>query len=233
MEKESKLIYSAIQNHKKTLLSSWLLGVTTAILIAAIVAIDLVVPFLAVLTLPLVILPIVFSSMLQHAFAEKEGSLTIRGSLVSFGLYFTPLFRGIFRYFLSMVKSLLVFLVVEMTISFVVSTIYQTTSTAFMDSINQLYESIYSENFSLEMMNELLLANDMMLFKYFAIIIIPSYFLAMLFLIYNFSRNSIVTYYLLDNKKASPQLGRFVYAKMFNDLIIDFLDDFLWFSFRK
>ena len=96
-----------------------------------------------------------------------------------------------------------------------------------MESVNQLYESIYSENFSLEVFNELLLANSMLLFRYFAIIIIPSYYLALLFLIYNFSRTSIVTYYLLDNKKATPQLGRFVYADVLRHKRFPMLGDYL------
>lgn len=227
MEKESKLNRIAFRNYKNSRLSSWLLGMTTAILIAAILAIDLAVPLVGFISVPLLILPIIFAGMLQHAFAEKEGTLTVRGSIVSFGLYFSPLFRGIFRYFLSMVKSILIFIVFEMTISFITSTIYQTTTTGFMDAVNQLYESIYSENFSLDMFNNLLLANNMMLFKYFATIIIPSYFMAMIFLIYNFSRNSIITYYLLDNKKGSPQLARYVYSDVLRYKRFPMLGDYL------
>ena len=227
MEKESKLITIAYRNYKNTRLFSWILGVATAVLIAAILALDLVLPLVGVLTLPLLILPIIFSGMLQHAFLNREGTLTVRGSVASFGLYFTQLFRGAFRYFMSLLKSVLLFIIIEMTISLAVSTIFQVTSQTFADSVNQLYESVYSENFSLEMFNQMLLANNMILFKYLAIVIIPSYFIAMLFLIYNFSRNSIVTYYLLDNKKANPQLARYVYADVLRYKRFPMLGDYL------
>ena len=104
MENESKLTKQAYDNYKVARLSSWILGLATAILIAAILALDLVVPALCLLTFPLVILPIVFSGILQHIYLRQNGQLTIRGSLVSFGLYFTPIFRGTFRFLFSLLK---------------------------------------------------------------------------------------------------------------------------------
>lgn len=211
MNNESKLTKQAYNNYKAARLSSWLLGVATAILIAAILAIDLVAPFLSILTFPLVILPIIFSGILQHIFLRQQGQLTIRGSLVSFGLYYTPIFRGTFRYFFSLLKSVILFIIVEMTISFIASTIYQVSSPQFMEMINSLYDTIYSETLSLEKVNDILMANNALLFNYLAIVLIPSYFTAVLFLIYNVSRNSITSYFLADNKKGTPQLARFVY----------------------
>lgn len=227
MERESKLIKNAFNNYKFAPLSSWLLGLATAVLIAALLAIDLVAPSLCVLTFPLLVVPIVFSGMLQHIFLREKGQLTVRGSIVSFGLYFTPIFRGSFRYFMSLIKSILLFLVVEMTVSFVLSTVYQVTSPEFAGMINELYETIYSDTFSLESVNEILMANNAILFNYLAIVIMPSYFLAVLFLIYNLSRNSISVYFLADNKKGSPQLARFVYADVLRHKRFPMLGDYL------
>lgn len=227
MESESKLTRHAFNNYRVAPLSSWLLGLATAILIAAILAIDLVAPSICILTFPLLVVPIVFSGILQHIFLRQQGQLTIRGSLVSFGLYFTPVFRGSLRYFMSLIKSVLLFLIVEMTISFVLSTVYQVTSPEFVEMINELYETIYSDTFSLESVNEILMANNAMLFNYLAIVIMPSYFLAVLFLVYNLSRNSITCYFLADNKKGSPQLARFVYADVLRHKRFPMLRDYL------
>ena len=226
MNNESKLIKSAYENYKTVRLSSWLLGLATAILIAAILAIDLVAPALCLLTFPLVILPIVFSGILQHIYLRQQGQLTIRGSLVSFGLYYTPIFRGTFRYLFSLLKSVIVFIIFEMTISFILSTIYQLNSPEFVDMINNLYDTIYSETLSLEKVNEILMANDALLFKYLAIVIIPSYFCAVLFLIYNVSRNSITSYFLADNRKGTPQLARYVYMDVLRNKRFSLFKDY-------
>ena len=119
MNNESKLTKMAFQNYKAAPLSSWLLGLATAILIAAILAVDLVAPLLCLLTFPLIILPIVFSGILQHIYLRQQGQLTIRGSLVSFGLYFTPIFRGTFRYLFSFLKSIILFIIVLIILLFV------------------------------------------------------------------------------------------------------------------
>ena len=226
MENESKLTKQAYDNYKVARLSSWILGLATAILIAAILALDLVVPALCLLTFPLVILPIVFSGILQHIYLRQNGQLTIRGSLVSFGLYFTPIFRGAFRFLFSLLKSVLVFIIIEMTVSFIVSTIYQATSPQFVEMINSLYDTIYSETLSLEKVNEILMANDAILFRYLVIVLMPSYFIAVLFLIYNISRNSITSYFLADNKKGNPQIARYVYGDVLRNKRFALLRDY-------
>ena len=226
MNNESKLTKMAFRNYKAAPLSSWLLGLATAILIAAILAIDLVAPLLCLLTFPLIILPIVFSGILQHIYLRQQGQLTIRGSLVSFGLYFTPIFRGTFRYLFSLLKSIILFIIVEMTISFITSMIYQATSVQFVEMMNGLYETLYSESISLEKINELLMANNALLFNYLAIVLIPSYSIATLFLIYNVSKNSITSYFLADNKKGNPSLARYVYADVLRQKRFKLLKDY-------
>ena len=111
MSPRSKLIKDANDAYKVSPLSSWILGITSGVVIAAIIAIDFVAPFLSLLTFPLLALPIVFSATIQHLLFRRGAQLTVRNSLKGFGLYFTPLFRSSFRFFSSLIKSIIVFFI--------------------------------------------------------------------------------------------------------------------------
>lgn len=209
---KNRLIKSAIDTYKIAPISSWILGLTTGILIAAIIAIDLVVPGIVIISFPFIIIPIIFSATLQHIIFKTKGQLTVTSSLKSFTLYYNPNFFGSFSIFSAILKGLIVFLAFEMTISFAASTILQATSTTFADSINALYETVYEYNFTYDDLVNIFNSNGGILFTYLCIVIFPSLFFAIVFMLYNISRSSIIIYYKMSAKNVSNRFAKLVYA---------------------
>lgn len=227
MESKSKLIRHAFDTYRIAPFSSWLLGITTGILIAAICALELVVPFSLLFSFPLLILPIIFSSTVQHVLFKGKGKLTVLSSLRSFGFYFTPSFRSSFRFFISLLKGFIVFLATEMIISFVASSILQVTNSGFLDSLNSLYEYLYSENATIDGLNEIILSNDGILFKYICISFLPAIYLAFTFMIYNNSRYSIMIYYQMQFRQVHPRFTKYVYMESLRKKRFAMLGDYL------
>ena len=224
----NRLIKESLNNYKNAPLSSWILGLTSGILIAAFLALDLLVPGLAIIIFPFIVVPIIFSASLQHIIFKTRGQLTVRSSVKSFGLYYNPRFFGSFSIVASFFKGLLVFLIFEMTISFIASTIFQTTTPAFAETVDALYQMFNEATFSLEDINNIMTMNGEILLKYSAIVILPSFFLGLLFMLYNMSRSSIVIYYKMQVLKVDRRFAKFVYVdvvrqgrmRMFKDYMI-------------
>lgn len=221
----NRLIKSSLDNYKNAPISSWILGLTAGILIVAFLAIDLVVPGLCLILFPFVIMPIIFSASLQHIIFKTKGQLTLTSSLKSFGYYYNPRFFGSFSIITSFLKGLLVFLSFEMIISFSVSTIFQATDPSFVDSVEAFYALINNVTFSIDEFNNVLYMNNGILFRYISIVMFPSLYLGLLFMLYNMSRASIVIYYKMQVLKVDSRFAKFVYAdvvrhgrmKMFKD----------------
>ncbi len=227
MESKSKLIKHAYDTYKIAPLSSWLLGITSGLLISAFLALELIAPYSIILIFPLIILPIIFASTLQHVLFKSKGRLTVGSSIRAFGFYFTPTFRGSFRFFISFLKGFIVFLSLEMIVSFIASSILQVTSGAFLDSLNALYEYIYSEEATLGGLNSIIMSNDGVLFKYFCISVFPAFYIASTFFIYNLSRNSIMIYYQMQYRHLNSRFSRFVYAETLRKKRFSMLGDYL------
>ena len=209
---KNRLISDAYKTYKIAPLSSWILGLTTGILVAAIVAIDLVVPGIVAISFPFIIIPILFSATLQHVIFKTKGQLTFGSSLKSFTLYYNPRFFGSFSILGSLLKGLIVFLAFEMTISFIASTIFQATSTTFIESLNALYETVYEYNFTYDDLVNIFNMNGGILFTYLCAVILPSLFLAILVIFYSTSRSSIMIYYKMSAKNVSNRFAKLVYS---------------------
>ena len=227
MATRSKLIKDALNNYKNAPVSSWILALTTGVIIAALIAVDIAVPMMSVLFYPLLILPIIFSATLQHTLFTTKGQLTFGSSIKSFGLYFTPIFRGSFRFFMSLLKGLIVFLATEMVLSFILTTILQSTWPGFVDSINQLYAILNAENLTIDGINNLFVINHYALLNYAASVMIPSLSLAILFLIYNNSRYSMTIYYQMSHPRFNPRFTRMVYVDTSRTYRGEMLGDYL------
>ena len=207
----SSLKQLARDHYRNAPVSSWILGLTTGILIAAILAIDLLVPTLCIFTFPLIILPIIFAGSLQHVVLNTQGQITMSSSLRAFGLYYRPDFFGCFSYFISLLKSILSFLIIELAISSVTSYIFMYLVPGFSDTVNHFMEILESGSLEIESLNELLEMNGGILFIYSLIVILPSFAFAVIFFIYNISRNSLNIYYRLHTRAANGRLVRYIY----------------------
>lgn len=210
---KSKLRQHAIETYKHAPLSSWILGITTGILIAAVFALDLLVPALALVTFPLIVLPIMFSASLQHVVLKTNGQITFSSSIRAFGLYFRRDFIGCFSFWISLVKSIILFFIFELLISSIVSFVFTAFNPDFLTVVDQLYALVESAEMDIEAFNNLFVAYDEVLLKYMLIVMVPSIALAYAFLVYNVSRSSITIYYRLHTKNSNNRFIRFVHSE--------------------
>ena len=224
---KSKLKASALNHYRISRSASWILGLTTGILIAAILAIDLVLPGFVILTFPFLIIPIIFSSTVQHLILHRNLNITATGSFRSFFLYYRRDFFGCFNYVVSLIKSILIFIAVELTTSFVASFLFQTFSKDFMETMNYFYSVVETNEMSLDILEQMLLMNNGILTIYFAIVIVPAFFIAALFLIYFMSRFSVTIYMRFRARAINSRFVRYVYGDVIRrkrgEMLLDYL----------
>ena len=209
---QNRLISESIKNYKNAPFSSWFLGVTVGILITALTALNLVAPGVIFVVFPLLIIPIIFSGMLQHIIFKTRGQLTLSSSLKAFGLYFRRDFFGCFSIIISSIKGLVCFLAIEMTASFISSTILQATSKNFIDALTNFYTVIENESLVYSDILDALYAYDGILFIYFAAIVFPAVFIAFAYALYSMSRTSIVIYFKMHVKNINVRFAKMVYG---------------------
>lgn len=221
----SSLRQYARDNYHNAPAGSWILGLTTGILICAVIALDLLVPGLVIFAFPFVIVPLVFSGTIQHVMFKANKPVTVGSSFRSFGLYYRSDLRGSFGFVVNLLKSLLVFLALEMTISFIASSIFQYLSKDFVEAMNTFLNMIEEESLTLEDLYNVLYINDGILMKYFMIVLFPSLYAAFIFMIYNMSRFSVMIYFRMNLKRGNDRFVKYVYKetvrrqrmKMFKD----------------
>lgn len=206
-----KIIKDAINTYKIAPLSSWILGLTTGLLITGFLALDLLVPFISLLIFPLLILPMIFSATMQHIIFKTKGQLTAGSSFKSFALYFVYPFNGSFGFLFSLLKGVITFFSLELIISFTLSTVLESATPHFAESINAFYDLLESGEFTIEGFNNILFMNHDLLFNYFLSVLCPSYFIALIVVIYSLSRNSIMIYYRMHIRVPNSRMYNFVY----------------------
>ena len=224
---KSKLKQQASEYYRHSPVSCWILGLTSGVLVAAIIALDLLVPCISFLTIPFLVVPILFSAQVQHVMLKTEATITVTSSLRTFGLYYKRDFFGTFSIIFNFFKSLVVFLVLETTISMAASTIFVILNPQFEASINSLYQLLYSYEFTYEDIINQLNANYYLILKFLSICIIPSVFIALIFFIYNLSRYSLMVYYKMHLRRTDSRFAKLVYQFAMRGRRIEMLRNYL------
>ena len=224
---KSKLKLAAQNHFRVSRSAAWILGLTTGIAIAAILALDLVLPGMTILTFPFIILPIIFSATFQHLLLHRNMNITMTGGIRSFGYYFRREFFGSFNLIASFFKAVLIFIAIELTTSLVASYLFETFSKDFVNAMNYLYELLESNNVTMEALEQILVMNNGILTIYTAVIISPAFFIATLFLIYFMSTFSITIYMRFRAKSMNSRFVRFVYSDVVRRKRGEVLKDYL------
>ena len=207
----SKLKQQASLYYRHSPGSCWILGLTSGVLIAAIIALDLLVPFFSFITIPFLVIPIIFSATIQHAFLKTDATITMGSSVRTFGLYYKRDFFGTYSIFFNFFKSAITFFIIEMAVSSVLSYILMLTNSQFEASMEAFYNMLSSYEFSYTDIMNALNANNGLLFNYLSICVLPAYFISFLFFIYNLSRYSVMVYYKMHLKRTDSRFAKLVY----------------------
>ena len=207
---KSKLRQQASEYYRHSPVSCWILGLTSGVLIAAIIALDLLVPFASFLTIPLLVIPVYFSATVQHVMLKTEAQITVTSSFRTFILYFKRDFFGTFSILFNFFKSLIVFLVIETVVSMVASTFFMLLNPSFEASVNTLYQLLYSYEFTYEDIVNQFTSNNYLLLNYIVISFVPAYFIALIFFIYNISRYSMMVYFKMHLRRTDSRFAKLV-----------------------
>ena len=207
----SSLKQHAFEYYKNAPVASWILGLTTGIVIAAFVALDLLLPALSFFIFPFLIIPILFSTTLQFISIKTNQQVTMMTSLRGFGLYFRRDFFGSFSYLSALLKAIFTFLVTELMISSIVSFAFMSFFPEFNETVLSFYELLQSEETQLESLNAMFTSESGLMFIYFCIVFFPSMCVAIVYFIYNISRSSIMIYYRLHVRAGNSRLIRYIY----------------------
>ena len=191
----SKLKQLALEKYKKAPLASWILGLTTGLLIAAFLALDFILPSIGIFLVPLMILPILFSATIQHGMLHSDRPLTVKDAFKGFAYYFKGNNSGSFGFFKSLLFAVIAFFSIEMLVSAITSTILQYTNPGFVDSLNTFYTMLQDPEFTIDDFNYILSMNNYVLLNYFCIVMFPSLYIAILFFIYGITRQSLSIYF--------------------------------------
>lgn len=208
----SSLKQHALEYYKHAPVASWILGLTTGIIIAAFVALDLLLPALSFFIFPFVIIPILFSTTLQFISIKTNQQVTMITSLRGFGLYYRPNFFGSFSYLGALAKAIFTFLITEIVVSSIASFAFMSFIPTFNDSVLSFYELLQSEETNIEAINSVFTAEGGILFIYFCVVFFPSIGLAIVYFVYNISRSSIMIYYRLHVRGGNSRLIRYIYS---------------------
>lgn len=209
---------NALAIYKRSILESWLIGLFSGILIAAILAINIFVPSLSIILVPFVVLPILFSAILSHIRLRYNEPLAFSKTLKQFILFFRFPFNSSFSYIGSFFKSLVVFLgftFLGSSLGLYLTTIFRP---GISDSLSALQDILNKGNgITMEEVQDLLAMNDYALFFYLSIIILPATFFFSLVLIYFVTRNATGVYLRTNIKSNNPQfiklVQNYVYAR--------------------
>ena len=223
----SKLKQQALDYYRHSPVSCWILGITTGIIVAGIIALDLLVPFLSFLTIPLLVVPVLFSAQIQHVMLKTDATITVTSSVRTFGLYYKRDFFGTFSIIFNFIKSAILFLIFETAISAVAGFFFALFNPQIEPSIKSLNELLYSYEFTYEDIVNQFSAHNYLLLNYFSIVVIPSFFIALIFFIYNLSRNSVMVYYKMQLKRTDSRFAKLVYQFAIRGRRIEMLRNYL------
>ncbi len=207
---KSKLKLLSWSLFKKFPLEQIILGLTTGLLIAAILAIDYAIPGINLVLFPLICLPLIFSMTMSHIMLHTaDVPITVRNSWTNWKLYFHPLFSSSFRFWLSLCKALLVFFVLYFTSTSIASYILPYTNPIAIANLQELMEIMQtSSDITIDTITSYLYLNNNELFLIFIYMTFPCILLALVVFTYFISRESLCIHF--RSKMPKVAINRFI-----------------------
>lgn len=213
---------NAINKYKSHKLESWLLGLFAGLFCAAIVLINLLVPWLTFITVPLLILPFIFGCTVIHE-ALKEGmELTFTNFFKYIMVFFRSPFNHSYNLISSFLKSLLIFLLSELiAVNIAYGVFSHQYGELFVNAINEL-DSLIEANAEIEVILSAFEANDNLLINYFLAALEPSLLISIFCFIFFLGKESVSIYLRIIMSKSNPSFIRSVYRRGIRDHFSEF-----------
>lgn len=188
----SQLRKRALTKYRSHKLNSWIIGIVCGFFSSAIIALNFITPYLTLLTVPVLILPITFASFLMNESYNDGVDLTFGNFFNYFRLYFSTPFNTSFNTIRSFFKSFLIFLGATSIGALISFEIFKYQSgDAFIDLVESFNLEMMSVEIDIDAISALLDANDGLLLNYFMSFLTPSLFLSIFVFVFLISKESV------------------------------------------
>ena len=193
MEKrKTDIAHLALSRYKKSVGDSLLLSLTFFLLFGSCFALALVGIDLSLLAILLIGLPALLSMQLMVLRPKKEDGPTNRESFMGFRLYFT-FYLGVYRFWLSLLKALLVLLLASLVSGFSLFYILNSSSPSFVEAVSSFSSLASQRGTTLESLYEFLSSSEPLL-SYCNWTIVIAFFFGGYWFFHEIGRNTFNTY---------------------------------------
>ena len=202
------LLSVSINRFKKNMSSYIAVGVFCALFFVLVATVSFVDGLIAILAVPLFMLPFLFASHISCYLLEMNQPINPSAFFRYYSSFFRPQFRSSFRGLMSFLKTLAVYFSVLLVAGISMFLIFQNHyGSVFIDAVNDLIRQ-YSSGASYEEIMETLRENGGVLLTYFNFIIAIPIPFAITTFIYFISFSSIALYYRANVNTGAPSLLR-------------------------
>ncbi len=193
MEKKTETISSiALGRYKKSVGDSLLLSLTFFLMFGSCFALAILGVDFSLIAILLIGLPALLSMQLMVLRPKKEEGLTNKDSFAGFRLYYTFYF-GVYRFWLSLLKALLIFVLAALVSSFALFYILLATSSAFKEAVSSFAILAQQPETTMQKLYEALSASEPLL-NYCSWAIVISFFFAGYWFFHEIGKNTLNTY---------------------------------------
>lgn len=205
-----EIFKNTIENLRKNWLYSLILSIMAVMMMVLTFSIDFVgYGFGTYLAFPFLLMPVLFAIQVTHFGLRQNVAPNGRLFFRFFKLYFNRFYRGVFRFIVSALFTLLVIYGATFLFGAIAIPIVESIDPSFSTTIDELIKLI-SEGSINEAQNLLLTNEEFRLVAYIAYL--PSYGLGTLVFFLSSSFNSISTYFKIKNPNINPAFINQVYV---------------------
>ncbi len=193
MEKKTEKISSiALGRYKKSVGDSLLLSLTFFLMFGSCFALAILGVDFSLIAILLIGLPALLSMQLMVLRPKKEEGLSSKESFAGFRLYYTFYF-GVYRFWLSLVKALLILVLAALVSSFALFYILLASSSSFQEAISSFSLLAQQPETTMQKLYEALAASEPLL-NYCSWVIVIAFFFAGYWFFHEIGKNTFNTY---------------------------------------
>ena len=193
MEKNNaKIGHLALERYRKTLGDSLLLSLTFFLLFGSCFALAIIGVDISLLGILLIGLPALLSMQLMMLRPKKEEGLSNKQSFLGFRLYFGFYF-GVYRFWLSLAKALLLFVLAALASSFALFHILYAVSPSFKEAVSSFSELAMQSETTIEMLYSALSSSTPLL-NYCSWVMVIAFFFGGYWFFHEIGKNTLNTY---------------------------------------
>lgn len=223
-KKKDKIASAAFSRYRETFGDSLVLSLTFFLIFGSCMAVGILGIGFSLIAVLLIGLPALLSMQLMILRNDKEKGLSNRQSFMGFRLYYSFYF-GVYRFWLSLFKALLVLILSSLVLSVALFYVYQASSSTFLAEVETITALFQQSDAPLSKLLETL--NDSPSFlSYCSMVAVSSFFFAGYFFFHEIGKNTFNTYVRSFLGAAPSRMANAVFSDFFRGQRSGFYKDY-------